>query len=90
LVIGVLTNHRMEAKVKLYRKKFGKPAGAFFVVGGKWAKGCEPYDIDIWTKEHDARGNPRDNHKKPVLHLNLGNAQMTTAPLPMMPIAKAG
>lgn len=79
LVIGVLTNQRMEAKVNLYRKKLGKPAGAFFVVGGKWADGCEPYDIDVWVKTHDARGNRR-----------IGPATMTTSPLPVLPLARTG
>jgi hypothetical protein len=33
LIIGVLSNHRTEAKVRLYEREFGKPAGAFFVRG---------------------------------------------------------
>lgn len=33
LVIGVLSNERTEAKVRLYRKQLGEPAGAFFVHG---------------------------------------------------------
>lgn len=31
LVIGVLSNHRTEAKVRLYERQFGSPAGAFFL-----------------------------------------------------------
>jgi hypothetical protein len=31
LVIGVLSNHRTEAKVRLYERQFGKPSGAFFL-----------------------------------------------------------
>lgn len=31
LLIGVLSNHRTEAKVKLYERQFGSPAGAFFL-----------------------------------------------------------
>ena len=31
LVIGVLSNHRTEAKVRLYERQFGRPAGAFFL-----------------------------------------------------------
>ena len=34
LMIGILSNHRTEAKVRLYRRKLGVPSGAFFVVGG--------------------------------------------------------
>jgi GNAT superfamily N-acetyltransferase len=31
LIIGVLSNHRTAAKVKLYERSFGPPAGAFFL-----------------------------------------------------------
>jgi len=31
LIIGVLSNHRSEAKVRLYERQFGKPSGAFFL-----------------------------------------------------------
>lgn len=35
LIIGVLSNSRTEAKVRLYERQFGKPAGAFFLYGAK-------------------------------------------------------
>ena len=35
LIIGVLSNHRTEAKIRLYRRQFGEPAGAFFLYGAK-------------------------------------------------------
>jgi len=35
LIIGVLSNHRTEAKVRLYEKHFGDPAGAFFLYNVK-------------------------------------------------------
>lgn len=31
LLIGILSNHRTEAKVRLYKRVFGEPAGAFFL-----------------------------------------------------------
>lgn len=31
LIIGVLSNHRTEAKIKFYENSFGPPAGAFFL-----------------------------------------------------------
>jgi len=31
LIIGVLSNHRTEAKVRLYTRQFGQPSGAFFL-----------------------------------------------------------
>ena len=35
LIIGVLSNERTAAKVKLYERQFGKPSGAFFLYGAK-------------------------------------------------------
>ena len=35
LVIGVLSNERTAAKVKMYERIFGQPAGAFFLYGAK-------------------------------------------------------
>jgi hypothetical protein len=31
LIIGVLSNTRTEAKIRLYERQFGKPSGAFFL-----------------------------------------------------------
>jgi N-acetylglutamate synthase-like GNAT family acetyltransferase len=39
LLIGVLSNTRTEAKVRMYEKIFGKPAGAFFLYGAQAAPG---------------------------------------------------
>jgi len=39
LIIGVLSNNRTSAKVKMYERQFGPPSGAFFLYGaqtGKW------------------------------------------------------
>lgn len=36
LVIGIISNTRTEAKVELYKRQLKKPAGAFFIYGGKW------------------------------------------------------
>lgn len=33
LLIGIVSNHRTVAKVRMYRKHLGEPAGAFFVYG---------------------------------------------------------
>ena len=35
LMIGVLSNERTVAKVKMYERQFGPPAGAFFLYGAK-------------------------------------------------------
>lgn len=39
LMIGVLSNYRTAAKVRLYRKALGEPAGAFFLHNGHTGKG---------------------------------------------------
>ena len=36
LIMGVLTNKRMAAKVRLYRRFFGIPYGAFFIHNAPW------------------------------------------------------
>ena len=39
LIIGVLSNSRTKAKVRMYERQFGPPSGAFFLYGaetGKW------------------------------------------------------
>ena len=43
LLIGVLSNERTAAKVKLYERQFGPPAGAFFLYGVKTGNP----DVDI-------------------------------------------
>ena len=35
LLIGVLSNNRTEAKIRMYERQFGKPAGAFFLYGAQ-------------------------------------------------------
>src|SRR5271170_935875 len=59
LFIGVLTNKRLEAKVRLYRKKLGLPSGAFFVYGVKaWANENVMDTKDLWRVHRDhKRGN---------------------------------
>lgn len=48
LMIGVLTNRAMAAKVRLYRQVLGYPAGAFFVYGAKdWAN-SQPANEEFW------------------------------------------
>lgn len=57
LVVGVLTNHRMEGKVRLYRRSLGIPAGAFFVYNANWSM-AEPSSQDFWRapfNEHRGR-----------------------------------
>lgn len=39
LIIGVLSHGRTEAKIRLYRRHFGEPAGAFFLSGARTDSG---------------------------------------------------
>jgi len=48
LMVGVLNNARTDAKVKLYERQFGAPAGAFFLWGVKTGMINDP---DIVTGE---------------------------------------
>lgn len=48
LIMGVLTNSRMSAKVRLYRRFFGLPIGAFFVHNPTWVSKQEPCEEDFW------------------------------------------
>lgn len=44
LTIGVLSNQRTEGKVRMYRRIFGEPSGAFFLYGkktGEWKQAAE-------------------------------------------------
>lgn len=58
LVIGVLTSERMEAKVRLYRRRLGMPAGAFFVHGAPWYSERAVND-DLWRTH--TRGRKKNN-----------------------------
>jgi len=81
LFTGIVTNKRLEAKVTMYRKKLGPPAGAFFVVGATWQnEETRPCD-DLWVNRHADRGSKQVESILP--------ARMTTMTLPMMPIASA-
>ena len=62
LVIGVLTNSRMEGKVRLYRRKLGYPAGAFFVHNAQW-RTAEDYNEDFWKGPFPSRVKPNGNGK---------------------------
>ena len=48
LLMGVMTNKRMAAKVRLYRRFFGIPIGAFFVHNPDWVAKEEPTEEDFW------------------------------------------
>jgi hypothetical protein len=44
LIIGVLSNHRTEAKIRLYERVFGRASGAFFLYNartGGWKEAAE-------------------------------------------------
>jgi len=53
LTIGVLTNIRMEGKVRLYQRELGVPAGAWFVYGCKWVN--EEPNAQFWKEPFPKR-----------------------------------
>lgn len=64
LSIGVLTNVDAEGKLKLYYRKFGTPAGAFFAFGAKWVNGRKP-DDQFWKALFPNRFRKRPNGLHP-------------------------
>lgn len=48
LLMGVMTHQRMAAKVRLYRRFFGLPVGAFFVHNADWVSKDAPSEEDFW------------------------------------------
>lgn len=48
LIMGVLTNKRMAAKVRLYRRFFGIPHGAFFIHNAPWVSKEDMCEEDFW------------------------------------------
>lgn len=41
LMIGIISNHRTEAKVRHYKRALGEPAGAFFLYGARTGTGAQ-------------------------------------------------
>jgi hypothetical protein len=72
LSIGVLTNQEAEGKLKLYYRKFGTPAGAFFAYGAKWVNGKQPSE-EFWKVLFE-RGRDKKKHnggkQHPVHHMS--------------------
>jgi len=48
LFMGVLTNRRMAAKVRLYRRFFGIPVGAYFMHNASWINKEDVAEEDFW------------------------------------------
>ncbi len=80
LVIGVLSNKQMAAKVRMYRKELGMPAGAFFVYGSPTFHAEDTMTFDPW-KPH-IRGRDWKKHREPLME--LPPATMTTMPMPLL------
>jgi GNAT superfamily N-acetyltransferase len=38
LMIGIVSNHKTEQKIRLYQRRLGKPSGAYWLVNGKTGK----------------------------------------------------
>jgi len=61
LVIGVITNSRTAAKARLYMRKLGSPAGAFFIHGSKWSNQSPSFE---WWHRHTQGGARGQNRLK--------------------------
>ncbi len=54
LILGVLTNQRVEAKVRLYRRQLGIPVGAVFAYNTSWVNE-RPINGSLWNEHIRAR-----------------------------------
>jgi N-acetylglutamate synthase-like GNAT family acetyltransferase len=63
LLIGISTGVRMAAKVRMYRRILGPPAGAYFIANAKWGSIEMPAE-DFW-REHPSRSGRR-NQAAPI------------------------
>jgi hypothetical protein len=57
LVTGILTNEKLEAKTRLYRRKLGSPAGVIFVYNAKWSN--EQTNPAVWAAMFEKDKMPR-------------------------------
>ncbi len=55
LLIGVLTNARMAAKVRLYRRRLGMPVGAVFAKNATWISE-RAVDVKLWQDPRGGKG----------------------------------
>ena len=56
LTIGILTNQRMEGKVRFYRRSLGVPAGAWFVHMPHGVKWQNELNEEFWKEPFPRRG----------------------------------
>lgn len=66
LMMGVLTNKRMSAKVRLYRLFFGMPVGAYFVHNATWVAAQDATEVDFWRVPNLAKLLRRTEEKRRV------------------------
>jgi hypothetical protein len=48
LITGIITNSKLAQKVRLYRKRLGYPAGAFFIYNAEWVGSNKPLEENFW------------------------------------------
>lgn len=65
LITGIITNHRLAPKARLYRRHLGYPAGAFFVYNAHWINGDRPIENDyLYAVETRAQTRRRERLTK--------------------------
>lgn len=78
LVIGVLTGSRMESKVRLYRRRLGMPAGAFFVHGAPEWYVERAKNLDLWRVHTRGRESRKENAEMPnILRAAVATSAMS-------------
>ena len=70
LMAGVITNKHTAAKVRLYQRHYGTPAGAFFVYNAQWQNEHEPSveDFNSLFYVKGKRGNGWHPNLTPATH----------------------
>lgn len=74
LTIGVLTNQRMEGKVRLYQRSLGVPAGAWFVYNSRWQN--EEPNAQFWKEPFPKRNRVASGKDLRNLRTSNGTAMM--------------
>lgn len=69
LITGIITNSRVAGKVRLYRQVYGYPAGAFFVVNGRWPDGVSPSEEDFTRPLESRAEEKRRKHREHKDHV---------------------
>jgi hypothetical protein len=79
LIGGVITNRQTVQKVRLYRRRFGAPAGAFFVLNAIWKN--ETISNKDFSQLFEERADKRKRERREHVSVNMRPINGTALPL---------